>query len=193
MLDTRNWWNTDVKVGQAFDVEWVDMENVESPDDDLRYVGHFVKGAARFARGEGMWYGNNEIYFACTTGGQNRRGQIWRYVPSPSEGQTGETEKPGKLELFLEPNDHNVCENADNLTIAPWGDLFVCEEHALKRNVADQFILRVTPQGKVTRFARNAMNRGEIAGVTFSPDGSTLFANIYNPGVTVAITGPWRG
>ena len=27
---------------------------------------------------------------------------------------------------------------------------------------------------------------------TFSPDGSTLFVNLQSPGLTFAITGPWR-
>jgi secreted PhoX family phosphatase len=70
--------------------------------------------------------------------------------------------------------------------------LFLCEDNALKKNTPEQNILRVTPDGKVSKFARNALNRSELAGVTFSPDGSTLFVNIYNPGVTVAITGPWQ-
>ena len=34
--------------------------------------------------------------------------------------------------------------------------------------------------------------RAEWAGATFSPDGSTLFVNIYTPGMTFAITGPWQ-
>ena len=32
----------------------------------------------------------------------------------------------------------------------------------------------------------------EWAGTTFSPDGKWLFANLQIPGVTLAITGPWR-
>jgi secreted PhoX family phosphatase len=32
---------------------------------------------------------------------------------------------------------------------------------------------------------------GELAGVCFAPDGSTLFFNLQREGVTVAITGPW--
>jgi len=32
----------------------------------------------------------------------------------------------------------------------------------------------------------------EWAGVCFSPDGEWLFANMQNPGLTVAITGPWK-
>jgi secreted PhoX family phosphatase len=31
----------------------------------------------------------------------------------------------------------------------------------------------------------------ELAGVCFSPDGTTMFVNVYFPGVTLAITGPW--
>ena len=31
----------------------------------------------------------------------------------------------------------------------------------------------------------------ELAGVCFSPDGTTLFLNAYFPGTTLAITGPW--
>jgi uncharacterized protein len=191
-LDTRNWKKTTVTPGTTLDVEWVDMEDIESPDDDLRYQGYHVKRCARFARGEGMWHGKDGVYFAATTGGRRKRGQIWRYVPGPHEGTSDEASSPGKLELFVEPNDHNLCENADNLTVAPWGDLFLCEDNALKKNTPEQNILRVTPDGKVSKFARNALNRSELAGVTFSPDGSTLFVNIYNPGVTVAITGPWQ-
>ena len=32
----------------------------------------------------------------------------------------------------------------------------------------------------------------EWAGATFSQDGEWLFLNLYSPGVTVAITGPWQ-
>jgi len=34
--------------------------------------------------------------------------------------------------------------------------------------------------------------KGEFAGATFSPDGTTLFVNIQQSGLTLAITGPWR-
>ena len=34
-------------------------------------------------------------------------------------------------------------------------------------------------------------HRSELAGATFSPDGSTLFFNIQTSGLTVAVTGPW--
>jgi secreted PhoX family phosphatase len=186
--DTRNWPEgpDPIPTGQALETEWIDIEHVRAPDDDLRYRG-FAAGAARFARGEGMWYGRDCIYFACTSGGSARLGQIWRYVPSPREGQPEEMDQPGKLELFIESHHEGLIEHADNLTIAPWGDLFVCED-----GKASQHVVGVTPEGKCYRLAHNAMNECELAGVTFAPDGSTVFVNIQRAGVTCAIWGPWR-
>ena len=158
----------------------------------MRYEGYHAQRVRRFARGEGMWHGSDGIYFACTTGGRDARAGRSGGTCRARRGQAGETGTPGQLELFVEPDNNNVCENCDNVTFAPWGDLFVCEDQAGKRNIAEQYILRVTPTGHVSRFARNALNNTELAGICFSPDGTTLFVNIYEPGVTVAITGPWR-
>lgn len=193
--DLRNFPDSQLRVaiGQSFAAEWVDVEDPYSADDEIRYWGFHMKGCARFARGEGIWHGKDGIYFACTTGGPKRRGQIWKYVPSPDEGTADEAKNRGRVELFIEPDDSSIAENADNLTIAPWGDVFLCEDHVGRRSSRSQYLLRVTPDGEVTRFGRNAYNTSEIAGVCFSPDGSTLFVNIWNPGITLAITGPWRG
>ena len=185
-LDTRNWDLARVAVGASMPVEWIDMEDIDSAEDDLRYRG-FAGGAARFARAEGMWYGNETVYFACTNGGAARLGQIWKYTPSKAEGTAGERDTPGMLELFLESESVSVLENADNLTVAPWGDLFVCEDGR-----QDQFLIGVTPEGDTYRFGRNAISTSELAGATFSPDGSTLFMNIQRDGLTLAITGPWE-
>ena len=186
-LDTRNWKSrATVAVGAKLVVEWIDIEDVTSPKDDLRDQG-YDNGAARFARGEGMWRGSDGIYFACTSGGNKRLGQIWRYVPAKGEGTAAETSAPGTLELFVEPNNSNLVENADNLTVAPWGDLVVCED----RQGDVVRLVGVTPQGKLYTFA-HSHNKTEFAGVTFSPDGSTMFVNIQGKGWTVAITGPWQ-
>lgn len=184
-LDTRNWDGGTVSAGDPLASRWIDLEQVEAPDDDLRFRG-YEAGAARFARGEGMWYGNDAVYFACTNGGPERLGQIWKYTPSPAEGGSGEGENPASLELFVESMDRSVLENADNLTVAPWGDLFVCEDGG-----GDQFLIGITPEGSTYRFGRNALNTSELAGATFSPDGTTLFMNIQHAGLTLAITGPW--
>jgi hypothetical protein len=92
------------------------------------------------------------------------------------------------LELFVEPNNATVVENADNITVSPWGDLIVCED-----GPGQQFLLGVTPAGQIYKLARNALNGSELAGATFSPDASTLFVNIQHPhGFTLAINGPWK-
>lgn len=186
-LDTRNHDRERVAVGQEFEVYWIDMDDVHSPDDDLRFRG-LAAGAARFARGEGIWQGDDGIYFACTNGGRLQKGQIWRYVPSPYEGTPRESERPATLELFIEPNDSTLIENADNLTMAPWGDLIVCED-----GTGDDFLVGVTPEGELYRFAHNLTGGGEFAGACFSPDGSTFFVNMQAQGWTFAITGPWHG
>ena len=153
---------------------------------DLRLQGANV-GAARFTRGEGMWAGRGVIYFVCTNGGEARIGQVWRYFPSRYEGTSREKTSPGTLELFIEPNDPNLLHFGDNITIAPWGDLFLCEDGPESNN-----IVGVTPQGNIYIVGHNSMNLSEFAGGTFSPDGTTFFVNIQRPGLTLAITGPWK-
>eukprot|EP00752_Nemacystus_decipiens_P015964 g14269.t1 len=176
-----------IPVGEPMAVHWIDIDEVDTPEDKLRYRA-FDAGAARFARNEGMWYGNDAVYFASTSGGHNAKGQIWRYTPSQHEGAAEEAKSPATLELFIEPNDESVLQFADNLCVSDFGDVIVCEDGGPVNHV-----LGVTPQGQVYKFARNRMNDKEFAGSCFSPDGSTLFVNIQTPGLTLAITGPWAG
>lgn len=185
--DTRNWKKTgepEFPANKPVEVVWIDMENIEDHDDDLRFRG-FDQGAARFARGEGMWYGNDEVYFACTNGGKENNGQIFKYIPSEFEGTEREKEKPGKLELFIESMDSNLMQFADNLTVAPWGDVVVAEDKSEPRLVG------ITPEGEMYHIAKNIGYPSEFAGVCFSPSGDTLFVNIQSAGLTVAIQGPW--
>lgn len=185
--DTRNW----VAKAESFPrskplpVEWIDLDQVESPEDDLRYRG-FDAGAARFARGEGMWTAEDGIYFACTSGGRTKKGQIFRYRPAAAEGTPDEADAPGTLELFIEPNNSELVEACDNVTVSPWGDLILCEDHG----GFPCRLVGVTPEGKLYTFAKNHAQT-EFAGSTFSPDGTTLFVNLQHVGLTVAIVGPW--
>ena len=185
--DTRNWgMGKAIEPGESFEVTWLPIDKIDNPDNNLRLRG-FGMGAARFARGEGMWHGNDAIYFACTNGGKLNKGQIWRYVPSPAEGTAEEVNAPGRLHLFIEPNDGGLIENCDNVTVAPWGDLIVCED-----GTGEQYIVGITPEGGIYKLAHNATEGdSEFAGATFSPDGSTLFFNIQKDGLTLALTGPW--
>ena len=182
--EAREW-----AVGDWREVVWIDLEDVESPNGDLRIRGH-AAGAARVARGEGLFWGDGELYLTATSGGPLRRGQILRYVPSRDEGRRGEARRPGRLQLFLESADERVMNMGDNLTIAPWGHLIVCEDNYSSE--IRNHLKGVTPDGKVYTIGRNVFTgNSEFAGAVFSPDGQVLFVNIMFPGVTFAIRGPW--
>ena len=63
-----------------------------------------------------------------------------------------------------------------------------------------QHLFGATESGRTYPIARNELNIGteeepeysEFTGVTFSPDGKTLYANIQTPGIMLAITGPGK-
>lgn len=198
-LDTRNYAETGapkVPIGERLAVRWIDIDEVDTERDDLRARGAAM-GAAVFARGEGMWYGRNEIYFACTNGGVGMRGQIFKYTPSPAEGMSGEDAEPGTLELYLEPNNSHLLESCDNVTVAPWGDLVICEDNAapagvVERYAATNYLRGVTPSGKCYTIGVNRTGASEFAGACFAPNHPTLFVNIQTVGLTLAITGPWK-
>jgi secreted PhoX family phosphatase len=183
-FDTRNWNTESMKVGEAFEVEWITLTNVDPDTDDLRLRGH-AQGAALFARGEGMWFGNKEVYFACTNGGNKKMGQVFKYVPGASEGKRDEANAPGKLVLFAESPSLDILKNCDNLTVSPWGDVILVED-------AKGACLRgITPDGRIYNIGKNIGSDSEMAGVCFSPSGKTLFVNVQHDGLTFAITGPW--
>ncbi|XOV91568.1 MAG: alkaline phosphatase PhoX [Bacteroidota bacterium] len=187
--DTRNWEGQKSDIfpqKKLFDVQWVDLEDVEDPSEDLRIQGQ-EKGAAIFASGEGLSYGNNELYFTASSGGRVSLGQIFRYIPSKYEGQPQEKDHPGQLELFLETPDEKTFKYCDNVAVAPWGDVIICED------TSDPRIIGVTPKGEAYVIAQNVGYReSEFAGPAFSPSGNTLFVNIQSPGLTLAIRGPWK-
>lgn len=176
-------------VGRKFAVAWLDIDNVRAPEDDLRHQGR-ARGAAVFARGEGIVVDRiddrADVWFIATAGGRNKAGQLFCYRPARSEGGPEEDADPGTLELFLEPNDTRLLNHGDNLCIAPHGDIIVCED-----NREDQRLMGVTPDGGTYVIAQNAVRDSEFAGATFSPDGTTLFVNLQEPGLTFAVTGSW--
>jgi secreted PhoX family phosphatase len=117
-----------------------------------------------------------------------------RYRPSPHEGRPEEKDQPGRIQLFVQPTDKAVMHMCDNLAVSPWGHLVVCEDKVGGVN----YLKAVTPEGKVYAIGRQAQpgitdvkSNSELAGCCFSPDGTTLFVNVYWPGATLAITGPW--
>ncbi len=187
---TNNWpedWGGNgpgrIKAGQEFAAHWIDLDDVESPNADLAERGHKA-GAAYFCRGEGMDYGirpgsnAGEIFFNCTEGGTSQTGQVWKYTP-------GDT---GMLTLIYESPGADTLDLCDNLALAPWGDLILCED-----GKGSQYLRGLTPDGKIYDLAKNAhKDEAEFCGACFSPDGKTMFVNVQNPGFTYAINGPWE-
>ncbi len=180
-VDTRNWGSGPAfEAGARLRVRWIDVRDVTAPEGDLRQRGR-TQGAAIFARGEGLCVaienGRPAFYFACTSGGAAKRGQVWKLTPDAG----GDT-----LSLFVESAGGAHFDMVDNIVAAPWGDLLLSEDGG-----GENYVRGVTPAGAVYAIARNALNDSEICGPCFSPDGSTLFFNVQNPGITYAVTGPW--
>jgi secreted PhoX family phosphatase len=195
---TQNWDNPrGFRVGRRWHVDWVpitnldpDMDMERDPNDpnpdplertaraaatSIRAQG-FGAGAARFARVEGVTYAHRALHWCATMGGHAGAGQVWKLDLARDE-----------LSLVVEPNDLSKLDGPDNLTVAPNGDLIVCED-----GTADDYVVGVTPDGRLYHLAHNVYNDQEFAGACFSPDGQTLFVNIQEPGVTFAIWGPWE-
>lgn len=184
-LDIRNRGAQRFEPGRSAAVKWVRMTDMDNPNDDLRFRGREL-GAARLARAEGIAYGDGQFFIACTSGGLNREGQILRYIPSAFEGTEREDEAPGMLQLYAEPNNTDLLENCDNLTVAPWGDVVIAEDASTHPRLSI-----INSRGEIKIIGKNSKSNSELAGPCFSPDGSTLFVNIQHEGVTLAITGPW--
>lgn len=185
-LETHNWSHRPaIRPGQSLPVRWVDLDDVDGAANDLRKRGAAL-GAATFARGEGLTAAGDDIVFTCTIGGRFRLGQVFAYRTSPHEGAPGATDATGRLTLIAESAPESILHNADNLTMAPWGDLIVCED------TADHCgLVGIRPDGSLYELADNAYSGSELSGVCFSPDGKTMFVNIQYPGTTLAITGPF--
>lgn len=179
-LDSRNWpASGTTNVGEWLPVRWIDLDDVESPHDDLRKRGH-AGGAVLFARGEGIHMGDGELYFCCTSGGAKGLGQIFR-LRLPRGGTDA-------VQLFFESTAEDQFNYGDNLTIAPNGHLIVCEDQYT--DVVDNYLRGITREGTAYPLGR-LRRQTELAGACFSPDGKTLFVNAYSPAMTLAIQGPW--
>jgi hypothetical protein len=186
----------DVRRDRAYAVRWVriDDPSIAHTPGTRDTLGVFSQGAAQggtaFARPEGCWFGDGVLHFTATNGGDAHCGQVWRLDP-----------RAATLRLVFESPADAVLSGPDNLTLAPRGGLVVCEDGSNRV----QRLIAVSHDGRATELARNAVvldaprngllgdfRDKEWSGVSFSPDGRWLFANLQAPGVSFAITGPWR-
>ena len=184
-LKTHNWDNHDIVLNEELATRWIDLDDVDTDENNLR-LRAAANGAATFARGEGLTAAGDRFAFTCTTGGPARLGQVFTYTPSAFEGTPQEAQAPGHLTMIAESDSNSLLWNPDNLTMAPWGDLIVCEDTAIHCSV-----IGIKPTGEQYYIADNTYTVSELAGVCFSPDGKTMFVNIQYPGMTLAITGNW--
>jgi secreted PhoX family phosphatase len=134
------------------------------------------------ARGEGIHMGEGEAFVCSTSGGARKLGQIFRIKFSPD----GESDR---VELFFESVSKHQFDYGDNVVVAPNGHLIVCEDQYTK--VVDNHLRGIALDGNAYPLARLRLQT-EPAGACFSPDGQTLFVNVYAPTKTLAITGPWH-
>jgi secreted PhoX family phosphatase len=174
-LDTSR----ELRVGESVDVGWVDIDEPDPKKDTVRHQGR-ARGAAVVKRGEGIWLDGDDVFVCSTSGGPRSAGQIFRL-------SLGRGQRPDRLTLLAQSTDTDVLNMPDNIALAPWGELFLCEDSVL----GPQHLRVLGKDGRVSDFGRNAVSRSELAGVCFSPDERTLFVNVYGDGLTLAVRGPF--
>ncbi|WP_443045565.1 alkaline phosphatase PhoX [Streptomyces sp. HUCO-GS316] len=192
------------ETGARFDgIEWVDVPDPLAAGTPVRLQDFGPKGVTHAQKLEGCYWGGRSVYFVSSFAhsadgsAADHYGQVWRYDPAARRltlvvvfGPDTDLQLPG--------------ESPDNICLAPSGGLMVCEDGS-----GAQHVFGVTRRGEVYALARNRQaitstateaggtpeepEWGEFAGVTFSPDGRTMYVNCYTPGTTFAVTGPWRG
>ena len=171
---------------------WYDGGVVYLVDTDAGPVGKGVVWALRLERGRGH-----------DRGGDHGRGR--------SASRHGR-ERSTLTALFVSESEETA-DNPDNITVSPRGGLLVCEDGggqvAGEARTFGTRLIGINTRGRSFVFAENNVAldqspagkpaiapsdyRGiEFAGATFSPGGQYLFVNVYLPGFTAAIQGPWR-
>lgn len=181
------------KAGTVYGVDWVEV-----PDRDARKVSvrkQFKDGEVTRARKlEGLWWADGGAYvvssYARDESPVQHDGQVWFYDPR---------RRTLTLKVLLgvnkEPSKDGALDGPDNITVSPYGGLIIAED-----GEGVQHLFGATEDGRTYPIARNDLNIGtadepefsEFTGPVFSPDGRTLFANIQEPGIMLAITGPWK-
>ncbi|MFG3104558.1 alkaline phosphatase PhoX [Streptomyces sp. NPDC048182] len=182
------------KTGTVYGVDWIDVPDRDARTTSVRkqFTGAQVTRARKL---EGMWWADGGTYIVSSyaraeSPGRPHDGQVWFYDPS---------RRTLTLKVLLGVNADPAADGAfdgpDNITVSPYGGLVIAEDGA-----GVQHLFGATDSGRTYPIARNELNLGtaeepeysEFTGVTFSPDGRTLYANIQTPGIMLAVTGPWK-
>jgi hypothetical protein len=196
--------------GRKLPVRWITV-----PDPDPEYDNEdgprgtfqqgWARGAAKFNRLEGCWYADGSVFFVSTSGGDAKSGDVNPDGYREGYGQVWEYRvRTRQLILHYESPGGEVMDSPDNLTVTPRGGLMVCEDDASEADAPNgNRVIGISPSGRAFPFAENIFSSSELAGVCVSPDGETMFVNLFGDetgtpadhagkGMTCAITGPWR-
>jgi secreted PhoX family phosphatase len=178
--DTR----TGQQVGVKLPVTWVDIDDPSNEaayrtDALYTYKQGLAKGGATFSRGEGAVYSRNSVFFASTDGGNAKLGQIFELHLKNNDVQ--------ELELIFESTDEAALAAPDNICASRLNNnLIICEDGS----GAEYLHLLRRSGNQIYRLAEHrypGQTGSEWAGACFSPDGQTLFANVYSAGAVFAI------
>ncbi len=169
-----------MKQGDKAEARWTPVgDDVLAQHKSLRESARKA-GASTFARGEGVAArvdgGKPLIVFTATSGGPAGRGQLFALRP---------TKEGGEIEVLADARDGVDLDMPDNICFGPDGTLFIAEDGSEPNGVRV-----LTKDGRVLTLCVSRLP-GEIAGVCLSPRGDTLFLNLQNAGVTLAIRGPF--
>ncbi|MGW7318285.1 alkaline phosphatase PhoX [Streptomyces sp. NPDC054854] len=182
------------RIGTVYGVDWVPVADRDARTVPVRK--QFGDGAVTRGRKlEGMWWADGGAYFVSSyareeSPGAAHDGQVWFYDPK---------RRTVRLTVLIgvnaDPSTGGGYDGPDNITVSPYGGLVIAEDGS-----GLQHLFGATESGRTYPLARNELNIGsaeepeysEFTGVCFSPDGRTLYANIQDPGIMLAVTGPWR-
>jgi secreted PhoX family phosphatase len=188
-------------IGQEMDVEWVDIPEPAAgltprhPEGDGVVSQGLAAGGSRFRALEGCAIEGGRIYFTSKAGGPVMAGYVYEYHPARE-----------RISVAFEALEHRQFSGPDNLIVSPRGSLVICEDR-LRESKAAQSVAGLSRDGEFFRFCQvNPELSGtysghdleetalvsEWAGACFSLDGEWMFLNLYKPGLTLAITGPWQ-
>lgn len=176
-------------LGTTFrDIRW---DRIPVPDFDPASVDPVARlkvrqqttDPTRIPKCEGAYWGSGAVLFVSSfakgtmipTPAGRHAGQVWRYTPASNELT---------LVVVIEPG--GTFDGPDNVVTSPYGGMFLCED-----GDGANYVVGANDGGDLYPFARSAAE-GEFCGACFDRTGRTMFVNVQSPGVTFAITGPWK-
>ncbi|MEU8606859.1 alkaline phosphatase PhoX [Actinoplanes sp. NPDC048791] len=187
---------TSAQLGRPFPVRWIEVPDRDAKTTPVReqYTDGQVTRGRKF---EGVWGTDEGVYVVNSYAWEDgdlpadaapHDGMVWFYNYRDQTIQlvtyfphqvTAEEGAPAKYTDL-------TFDGPDNVTVTPWGSLVLAEDGAGASHVLSAF-----PGGPVYAIARNQLNDSEFCGPTFTDDGRVLYVNMQDPGLTLAITGPW--